>query len=726
MDAGTVVVKLVADTNNLVSGLASGGAATEGFAAKVSAVSATMQRTGLAMTKYITLPAAALGIAAVKAASDLEESMNKVNVVFGQSATAVQAWSQTTSSGIGQSRAQALEAAGTFGNLFSTMGMGSKEAATMSMELVELASDLASFNNIDPTEALEKLRSGLVGEVEPLRSVGVLLSEAAVRQEAYRLGLAEAGAELTEQQKVQARYSLILQQTQNAQGDFSRTSDSLANTLRTLKAQVVDIAAKMGTLLLPFVQQLAGAVSGVMDRVNDLSPGWQKVVVAFVAAAAAAGPLLLVLGKVVSVIGLIAGIAGGGWIAAIVAGIVAIAAALGTLYAKSETFRTIVNTVWGEFMSTVQAVVAAVLPLLRQLWDSIVEGVTWLRENVDWAALWADLQPALQAAAELLTTFITTFITGIGEIVSFIREHWSTIGPIVEASLTIAVTAVQTFFRVVTPLIHAVNALLHGDWSTAWEKAREAVAKMAEGVGTIMQALAGLIGRLALAAMKALWEAFKDGVEKAVEFVKSLPGKAADALASLAGKLKTAGVQGMTGLWNGLKDKWSDVIAWVQTIPTKVGNAFSGAAQWLWSEGYSIISGLLNGIKAAWEAVAGYLSTLGGKIKELKGPLEKDRALLVPEGRAIMEGLAAGIEAGATGVFGLMAGIGPRLTVGTAAPAVATASGASPAAALGHPVINVDARGSTNPAAVEAAARRGAIIGYAEAHRQLRIGTGRS
>jgi phage-related protein len=207
--------------------------------------------------------------------------------------------------------------------------------------------------------------------------------------------------------------------------------------------------------------------------------------------------------------------------------------------------------------------------------------------------------------------------------------------------------------------------------------------------------------------------------------VASLPEKAATALASLAGRLKTAGLAGMAGLWNGLKDKWSDVIAWVQTIPTKVGNAFSGAATWLWSEGYSIISGLLGGIKAAWEAVASYLGTLAGKIKDLKGPLDKDRKLLVPEGRAIMAGLLDGILSGQPALDRALSGIGASIAdTSMSAPMVLSGAGSGGTAVT----INIGTVLARDPAEAQAASSAIAadvIRKLADARRSTRRGSGK-
>lgn len=197
----------------------------------------------------------------VKAASDLNESISKVNVVFGDSANEIRAWADTAATAFGQSEQQALEAAGTFGNLFSALGFGKDIAKDMSIGLVELASDLASFNNIGVDEALIKLRAGIVGETEPLRTLGVNLSAVQVEAKALELGLAATKKEITETDKVTARYAIIMEQTALAQGDFARTSNGLANSQRILAAQMTDLKATVGTALLPIITEMVGIMS---------------------------------------------------------------------------------------------------------------------------------------------------------------------------------------------------------------------------------------------------------------------------------------------------------------------------------------------------------------------------------------------------------------------------------------------------------------------------------
>jgi hypothetical protein len=206
----------------------------------------------------------------VRSASDLQEAQSKSSVVFGQSADAITKWSETASTAFGQSTQQALEAAGTFGNLLKAFGAADAEAGQMSKRLVELASDLASFNNTSIDDVLTALRSGLSGETEPLKRFGVALNDVRLKEEALRLGLVTTTKEtLPAGIKAQAAYSLILKDTALAQGDFARTSDGLANQTRTLTAEFENLKAELGQELLPAAQAAAGALTDMLQTLRE-------------------------------------------------------------------------------------------------------------------------------------------------------------------------------------------------------------------------------------------------------------------------------------------------------------------------------------------------------------------------------------------------------------------------------------------------------------------------
>jgi hypothetical protein len=227
---------------------------------------------------------AGIGIAAtvkglqstVLAASNLSESIAKTNTVFGKNAQAIQDWSRTTASALGVSRQAALEAAGTYGNLFRAFGINEQESAKMSTALVTLAADLASFNNVPIEDALLALRSGLSGETEPLKRFGIALNEARLKEQALADGLIKTTkGTLPQAIKTQAAYSLIMKDSALAQGDVARTAGGLANQLKFLKAGLDDAKAGFGEALLPIVLNVVTALN------KDLLPAIKNTTTAF-------------------------------------------------------------------------------------------------------------------------------------------------------------------------------------------------------------------------------------------------------------------------------------------------------------------------------------------------------------------------------------------------------------------------------------------------------------
>jgi D-alanyl-D-alanine carboxypeptidase len=202
-------------------------------------------------------------------ASDAAEVDSKFKVVFGKTVPDMKKNLDAFSRATGASRFELRQQAADMGALLKPM-LGSVGAASkMSIATTKLATDLSSFNNVPVGEALESIRSGLVGEAEPMRKFGVLINEAAVKAEAYKSGIAKTGAVLTEAQKVQARYNLIMQQTTLAHGDAERTSGSMANQMRRLKNSVKDAATEIGMKLVPFANEAVGVLNKMITRIGE-------------------------------------------------------------------------------------------------------------------------------------------------------------------------------------------------------------------------------------------------------------------------------------------------------------------------------------------------------------------------------------------------------------------------------------------------------------------------
>lgn len=273
-DTRDLLVRILGDDKSLQAAFTRTERRAKGFETRTKTIGVGLSRAfgaaGIALGGAAVFAATAR---AVKGASDLNEEVSKSRQVFGSASREIEEWSRTTADAMGIAQTDALRATGTFGNLFRTIGTGADEASAMSQRLVQLASDLASFNNADPSDVLQAIRSGLIGEAEPLRRYGVLLSEARVQQ----LAMAQTGKtnvkEITNQEKALARYQIILQDTAGAQGDFARTSDSLANQSRILKANMQELSTEMGTHLLPAVLKVTRGINDLFDAFERAGKG---------------------------------------------------------------------------------------------------------------------------------------------------------------------------------------------------------------------------------------------------------------------------------------------------------------------------------------------------------------------------------------------------------------------------------------------------------------------
>lgn len=275
MDA--LEVRLDLDTRDFLSGLNKAKSESKAFDSILGGIGLGF---GSAITQGAMKVAGSLfsvGQAALGAAAEAQESENLFEVSFGEMAAAARRWSQEIQKATGLNEYELRKNAGMLYTMTQSMGLTKQSAFEMSTGMTKLAGDMASFYNLPMDVAFNKLRSGLVGEMEPLRQLGILVDANTVKQTAYAMGIARVGEELTEQQKVQARYQAILSQTGKAQGDLARTMDSPVNQLRLLKEQTKNLQIAMGEALLPVMQlvllQLSKLAKFLLDNKDAIRIG---------------------------------------------------------------------------------------------------------------------------------------------------------------------------------------------------------------------------------------------------------------------------------------------------------------------------------------------------------------------------------------------------------------------------------------------------------------------
>jgi hypothetical protein len=207
----------------------------------------------------------------VSLASVAEETQAKFNTVFGNLSKSTNQWAENFGSSVGRSRTDVKGWMATLADTFKPLGFTVTKSADLSKKLTKLAVDVASFNNKMDADVLRDFQSALVGNHETVRKYGIIITEAQLKQEAHRLGLAKGRKELTALEKVQARYSLILKGSTDAQGDAIRTQGSYANQMKALRANLTNLGETLGELVLPFMTSLVKSTNEATKSISALS-----------------------------------------------------------------------------------------------------------------------------------------------------------------------------------------------------------------------------------------------------------------------------------------------------------------------------------------------------------------------------------------------------------------------------------------------------------------------
>jgi hypothetical protein len=383
-----LLIQLVADVSQLKTGLAQAQTAIKGVDDNVKKTSAGMtnfvgnlKKVGAALgTTFAATQIVAFAKQSVMAASNMEESLSKVRVVFGEGAAEVEKFGASAAQNLGISNQAALEAAGTYGNLFQAFGLGQGEAQEMSTSLVQLAADMASFNNTSIDQAITALRSGLSGETEPLKRFGVALSEVRLKEEALRMGLIKTtSGTLPVAIKSQAAYALIMRDTALAQGDYARTADGTANTMKTLQAKIEDAKVALGEALMPAfraVLKVLELLIPVLTTVGKFFKDNQAEVKAFAITVGVLGTAIgiytvylkaaIIQQKILNFVQKL------NPLGLVVIAVGLLVAAMVKLFRSNETFRKAVITVAKVALNAF----ASIIPMVGQVFEAIMKVVT--------------------------------------------------------------------------------------------------------------------------------------------------------------------------------------------------------------------------------------------------------------------------------------------------------------------------------------------------------------
>jgi hypothetical protein len=528
--------------------------------------------------------------AAIDAAVDLGETVNKTGLAFGRNAAQIQQWAKGSAKNLGLPRQVAMENAATFGLLFSKLGLTGREATNMSKTMVQLAVDLGSVHNADPTEVLQAQQAAFRGEYDALQRFVPALSDAAVKQEALRATGKTSTAQLTDQERATAVYRLMLKQTSKEQGDFARTSGDAANKTKINKARFEDLKAVIGQGLLPVWNAVLGLVADkFIPALGRLAPAVGLIITGIGA-----------LGKAfrdpdVTSTGFVGFLERVGSIArAVVDWFLRMAGTLGKILGPA------IKSIQEALRPAIAAFVEGLLPGLKTLWHVIATGLWPVLKALGivigvvlYAAIRYVLPLILRLAGPVLGFLIGTIAKAIGWLTTIIR--WF-------ARVGVAVFNLgKTIVRFVGDATRWIGSLPGKVWSALSDFA----AKLRRRAGEAFVAF--------LAAAKSKWEDIKDWARRLpASFVKAMGNLGKALIGKFSGAIKRVleflGLKRDTGIFAQIGRMMIDEIALgiadrMKAIPNLLGKLRDMAGAALFG-GPSIPRGSFGSNRAIVQAVA--------------------------------------------------------------------------------------------------------------------------
>ena len=268
---GSVRIKADLNHNNFDRGLSSMKKQVDSFG------SALKRLAGTVAMAFGTAALISFGKESVKLASDIQEVQNVIDVTFGQGAAEIEEFAKSAAEAFGLSELSAKQYTGTMGAMLKSSGLATSAAQEMSLALSGLTGDMASFYNLDTDTAFEKIRSGISGETEPLKQLGINMSVANLEAYALSQGITKSYSAMSQAEQVLLRYNYLLSVTGDTQGDFARTSGSFANQIRLLQLNFDQLRISVGSALIPIAQAVLPSINAIIAGLTKLANVFAQV-----------------------------------------------------------------------------------------------------------------------------------------------------------------------------------------------------------------------------------------------------------------------------------------------------------------------------------------------------------------------------------------------------------------------------------------------------------------
>lgn len=575
---------------------------------KMKAVGEKISSVGTKISTAVTLPIAGIGTAATKMAMDAVESENLFEVAMASMAEDARKWSEETSKALGLNAYNVRNNMATYNAMLTSMGLASDESLKMSEGLTQLSYDMASFYNLKPEEAFEKLKSGISGEAEPLKALGILVNDTTIKTYAYTHGIAQQGEQLTEAQKVQARYGAIMQATSNAQGDLARTMDSPTNKLRIMKEQAQQIGIQFGQILIPILEKMIAVIKPLMDKFQGLSREQQDLIVKIALIAAAIGPVILIIGKAIAIAGSLSLAFG------------TISGAMAAAGGASGVLGAAIAAITGPIGITIAAV-AAFIAVFALLFKQNEE----FRTNV--IVIWEQIKTLMTAVFEVLKTIIQAFVLVAGAVW---ERYGADMVAVISAAFTIITALVTTALKVLQDTIQIIASLIKGDWQGVWEGIKNITFNLWSGINDIIRIFMDLIANRINLQMDyinklitAVWSSIKSETIVIWDNIKSSLTIIWNSIQLIVSSVWAAILSIIITVWNEIQTVSNIIWNAIQLLLTAIWSSIQINATHVWNEIKATISTVWNEIQYATTTVNENIKAITQRIwNEVKTAIE--------------------------------------------------------------------------------------------------------
>lgn len=575
--------------------------------------------------------------ACVSVSSEVEEMQNKFDVVFRGMTDDVENWAQSYADAVGRNSNTIKGYLADSQNLFVGMGMEREAGAKLSEQMIELALDLASFNNLNEDDAVNAMTKALMGESESAKTLGAVLNDNTRAQAMQVLGLTGTYQALDEATKMQVNYQAILNQSSDAVGDCERSLDSYESTLKQTTAKLEEVKTLIGQFFMPtFKRVLSYANQGLMklrDWISKLQTFADKIggvehLLSILAATGAALVVALNFKKIVSGAKVLLKVLGGIKLStlAIIAVVVLLVllvddfinfmqgngSLFGSMLEKAgvdvdEVREKIVST-WNAIKTTLQSIWEFIKGLGVSIWDTLK--AFWAENGESIKSSFLQIWEAIKSAV----SSIWNSIKSIAEAVfNALKAFWDAWGDKIMSAFSIVWEGIQsllmTVLGIITSLFSAFASLLSGDWEGFWQSIKDFLQGVWDGIVTIVTTVLDAIWALFGDKITEIKDTIVEGFNAAIDWLKELPDKAL-----------TWGRDFIQGFIDGIGEKVSAVTDAVKGVAEKITSflhfsvpdegPLSKYQRWM----PDFMQGLADGIDRNKDIVLGAVSKLSSDI----------------------------------------------------------------------------------------------------------------